>query len=1220
MPERIGKYQVLERIGRGGMGTIFKALDPILDRRVALKVISNEIEVTDELRARFFREAQACARLSHPNIVTVFDMGEEDGRLFIVMEILDGEELRHLVNQRKALALEDKLNIMMQVCDGLHYAHQKGIVHRDIKPGNIMVLREGQVKILDFGIAQMATAETDLTRTGLIMGSIRYLSPEQVRGRADHRSDIFSVGAVFYELLSFRPPFDGTDPMQILDQLRSEDPPPLRELDPSLPTELVAIVERAMRKDPAERFPDLEQMRSQLQQVQRRLAEEAQDIRARLRGQFEEVRKLETTLAERLGSFQEDATEPVLDEGKGRLATLRALEGDLVGRLKAAQAKMTQAEALAPALERGLALLQNGQFESAVEELEAIVANMPEHRQALDGLSRARAQVTAQRHRQLAAELVEEARNALAEGRHSICLELLQQVAGLPPPAEVIQEIASLRGAAESALAALEAAERVRGQVERARDRMGQAQLAAQAHAAAQYAPHLWNDAEDKSAEARDALARQALAEAESAFDGATVAYQRSEEAAREAQRRELEAVEQARAQTARSQQVAQAAGAAKYARKLWDSANVKSAGAQEAFGRKALVGAGELFNEATALYKRAEEAAHEARQRELRLAEEARERMMQGQRAAAAVDAELQAAGLWEGAARKAAGAQADLAQEQFAKAAETFDEALVLYRQAVNQVEKARGQQRDQAEERRRAIAESRGSAAAAGAPLHAPSEWVEAEAIVALGDAASAREAYAEAIRGFDRGLALYRLAEERARDAVHVIETARLNAVRAAEAATMARQSAVEAQASKYAVEEWRAGKSSEAQASVAVTRQEYAAARSLFAESHRLYSAAAQAAAAAMERENRRADTMTRDAQRLLQSGNVSDCLRHLSEVLAMKPGHAAAEALRHEAEGKLRESEAAAHSARLQEVTIPRGEPGGHFGQTIAQRKATAAPGASDAIATSPREVFRPATGSGLLFWRLTLGAVGGLVVVGLGVLLLWVPRPAPQMSPPTPHITAAPPVSPSAPQPVPAPTPPQAESSAATDAAAGADTGPLLSREVEEARQAATKARQDAERADAPRRAPRAFALAQQKEHEAEAALKGQEAGSAGLQFKKAQQGYKQAMREAERAATAGEKHTAAVQRPQSDAAQAREQAKLDSEAQQQVAVLTREEAIRLEAHRFAKDVFDAAQAKHAEAEGLVSRGNYAAASRAFQDATARYIEAARRTTEARR
>src|SRR5713226_1552275 len=223
MPQqKIGKYEVRERIGRGGMGMIFKAHDPVLNRAVALKVISTEIEVTDELRARFFREAQACARLSHPNIVTVFDMGEDDGRFFIVMEFLEGEELRRLITHSKPLALEDKLSVMLQVCDGLHYAHQKGVVHRDIKPGNIFLLRNGQAKILDFGIAQIATTEAGLTRTGLIMGTLRYISPEQVRGRADHRSDIFSVGAVFYEFLSFRPAFTGEDPMQLLEQLRAE--------------------------------------------------------------------------------------------------------------------------------------------------------------------------------------------------------------------------------------------------------------------------------------------------------------------------------------------------------------------------------------------------------------------------------------------------------------------------------------------------------------------------------------------------------------------------------------------------------------------------------------------------------------------------------------------------------------------------------------------------------------------------------------------------------------------------------------------------------------------------------------------------------------------------------------------------------------------------------------------------------------------------------------
>src|SRR5262249_8046476 len=143
MPEKIGKYQVLERIGRGGMGMIFKAHDPVLDRPVALKVISTEVEVTPEIRARFLREAQACARLKHPHIVTVYDMGEDDGRLYIVMELLEGDELRHLIAQRRTPSLEDKVSIMVQVCDGLHYAHQQGVVHRDIKPANIFLQRNG---------------------------------------------------------------------------------------------------------------------------------------------------------------------------------------------------------------------------------------------------------------------------------------------------------------------------------------------------------------------------------------------------------------------------------------------------------------------------------------------------------------------------------------------------------------------------------------------------------------------------------------------------------------------------------------------------------------------------------------------------------------------------------------------------------------------------------------------------------------------------------------------------------------------------------------------------------------------------------------------------------------------------------------------------------------------------------------------------------------------
>jgi len=274
--EKIGKYEVIDLIGRGGMGTIFRARDPVLQRPVALKVISN-LEVTPELRARFFREAQACARITHPNIVIIHDMGEDSGRLFIVMELLEGEELRRVIARQAQLSLSDKLDIVLQICDGLHFAHQKGVVHRDIKPANILLLRTGQVKILDFGIAQIAGAATqrDLTRTGMFMGTLRYMAPEQVRGQADRRSDLFSVAAVSYELLSGRPPFSGDDPLQILEQLRTTTPPRLTELDSSMPTELADVIAQALQKEPGDRFADLGQMGRRLDLIRRELVGDA---------------------------------------------------------------------------------------------------------------------------------------------------------------------------------------------------------------------------------------------------------------------------------------------------------------------------------------------------------------------------------------------------------------------------------------------------------------------------------------------------------------------------------------------------------------------------------------------------------------------------------------------------------------------------------------------------------------------------------------------------------------------------------------------------------------------------------------------------------------------------------------------------------------------------------------------------------------------------------
>ena len=227
MLQKIGKYQIIDRVGAGAMGEVFKSFYPMLRRWFALKVFSSNVEITAELRARFLQEAQAGAMLSHPNIVTVHDLGEQDGHLFIVMELLEGEELRQLIASRKNIGLGEKLSLMVQVCKGVEYAHSKGVIHRDIKPGNIFVLTDGHVKLLDFGVARFAHIDTGLTRAGLIMVTLRYMSPEQCRGRADHRSDIFSVGAVFYELLTYRQAFTGDDTFGLIEQVQNAEPPPL---------------------------------------------------------------------------------------------------------------------------------------------------------------------------------------------------------------------------------------------------------------------------------------------------------------------------------------------------------------------------------------------------------------------------------------------------------------------------------------------------------------------------------------------------------------------------------------------------------------------------------------------------------------------------------------------------------------------------------------------------------------------------------------------------------------------------------------------------------------------------------------------------------------------------------------------------------------------------------------------------------------------------------
>jgi hypothetical protein len=264
---RIGRYLITGRIGRGGMGMVYRGLDEALEREVAVKTLNAEGSLDPDSRRRFEVEAKAAARLQHPNIVTVFELGEDRGLPFIAMEMLAGVDLEALLRSGAEMPLAEKLDVVVQVCRGLAYAHERGIVHRDIKPSNVRLLEDGTAKIMDFGIAKLGG--THLTKTGMMVGTVHYMSPEQVRGKPlDGRSDVFSAGVILYELLAGERPFRGEGATQVLYKIVNEEPPPpdlaaLGELGPKLR----AILVRALAKEPEARYPGADALADELSTV-----------------------------------------------------------------------------------------------------------------------------------------------------------------------------------------------------------------------------------------------------------------------------------------------------------------------------------------------------------------------------------------------------------------------------------------------------------------------------------------------------------------------------------------------------------------------------------------------------------------------------------------------------------------------------------------------------------------------------------------------------------------------------------------------------------------------------------------------------------------------------------------------------------------------------------------------------------------------------------------
>ena len=470
LPEKIGRYRVVGRLGKGAMGIVYSAYDDVMERSVAVKVMMADVQDDPETSARFYREAHAAGQLLHRNIITIFDLGDDDGRPYIVMELLEGEILGDYLKRPEGVPLEDKVALMLQVCDGLRLAHSKGIFHRDIKPGNLLVTNTGDLKILDFGIARLATSS--MTMSGLIVGTPDFMSPEQACGReVDQRADIFSAGAVFYLMLTGRKPFAAPDLPAVLMKVQNEEPLPIR--DSEAPPALAAAVARALAKSPEARYQTVAELIVDLNRVARDLAIETARLGDQARQHYEAA---EALAAERLQlrrelGIQIDGEESWLLDALARgeypavAEWLRGGKADALYR-GAAQAVVRDASAITQSLQdecsglrqaiaglqAGAAAATAGDWLGALDHYDAVASAVPACVRARDEANRLRrliAEKQAADDRRRA--LIEEAKAAAAREEWSAVIMLSENV--LATAADNADALA-LREAAATAMSA----------------------------------------------------------------------------------------------------------------------------------------------------------------------------------------------------------------------------------------------------------------------------------------------------------------------------------------------------------------------------------------------------------------------------------------------------------------------------------------------------------------------------------------------------------------------------------------------------------------------------------------------------------------------------------------------------------------------------------------------------------------------------------------------
>jgi hypothetical protein len=439
--QKIGKYEVLEKIGQGAMGVVYRARDPLMERIVAVKTMSTDLDAAPEMRARFFREARSAGQLSHKNIITIFELGEADRRAFMVMEYVEGEDLKTRIGRGERMSLEDKLRVLTELAEGLAHAHQKKVIHRDIKPGNVYITVSGTVKILDFGLAHVASS--DITKTGSVLGTPNYMSPEQVRGdKVDHRSDLFSVGALGYELLTGRKPFSTPTLHATLLKILEEDPEPVDQLEPSLPAELSSIVTRCLAKDPTERYQHADELVKDLERVRRALGERLTRLQDEAR---EAVNRLDVFMKEhedllRAQRAQQDkADETVPGSSDFPIDYQGILEVRDRARRKYDELRLVaqKHEEAAAALLEAARLEKRGDLQGAQAVAARVLAELPYHA-AAEAMAHRLSETIARRAREEqarreAASLFEEAKDLQRRGVLAESLVRLDRVMALAP-------------------------------------------------------------------------------------------------------------------------------------------------------------------------------------------------------------------------------------------------------------------------------------------------------------------------------------------------------------------------------------------------------------------------------------------------------------------------------------------------------------------------------------------------------------------------------------------------------------------------------------------------------------------------------------------------------------------------------------------------------------------------------------------------------------------